>query len=84
MIMLRIVHPQLDMTKVVESCHAKLKNRRRNVEKINEAVTPVAEDMIDDLLQMDSEFFVKGNYADHLGTPANDERINIDDLLGHE
>jgi hypothetical protein len=84
MIMLQVVYPKLDMTKIVELCHAKLKRRRRNIEKINEIVTPVAEEMMDDLLRMDAEFFMKGNYAEHMNASAEDERVNIDDLMGHE
>jgi hypothetical protein len=40
--------------------------------------------MMDDLLRMDVEFFVKGNYAEHMSASADDERVNIDDLMGHE
>jgi hypothetical protein len=82
MIMLQICYPKLDMTKIVAKCQAKLTGRRRNIDKINEAVTPVAEEMMDELLRLDSEFFVRGSYAeDSLGGP-NNERINIDDILG--
>jgi hypothetical protein len=84
MIMLQVVYPKLDMTKIVELCHAKLRKRRRNIKKINEVVTHVAEEMMDDLLRMDVEFFVKGNYAEHMSASADDERVNIDDLMGHE
>jgi hypothetical protein len=84
MIMLQVVYPKLDMTKIVELCHAKLKKRRRNIDKINEIVTPVAEEMMDDLLRMDAQFFVKGNYAEHMSASADDERVNIDDMMGHE
>ena len=84
MIMLQVVYPKLDMTKIVELCHAKLKNRRRNIDKINEVVTPVAEEMMDDLLRMDAEFFVKGNYAEHMSASGDNERENIDELMGRE
>jgi hypothetical protein len=34
-------------------------------------VTPVAEEMMDKLLRMDSEFFVKGSYAEHTTTAVH-------------
>jgi hypothetical protein len=40
--------------------------------KIDDLVTPVAEDMMDELLRMDSEFFVKGSYAEHSTRPSTD------------
>ncbi|KAK1616813.1 hypothetical protein QYE76_022330 [Lolium multiflorum] len=84
MIMLQICYPKLEMTSVVETCHAKLRKRKKNVDKINDKVTPVAEEMIDDLIQMDADFFMEGHYADFMGASAEDERINIDDILGME
>jgi hypothetical protein len=84
MIMLQICHSKLEMTKVVETCHAKLKKRRRYINKINERVTPVAEEMIDDILRMDADFFMDGHYADFMGASADDERVEIDDLIGHD
>jgi hypothetical protein len=41
MIMLQICYPKLDMSNIVDLCHARLRKRRRNVDKINDAVTPV-------------------------------------------
>ena len=76
---IRVVHPKLELEKLVETCHDKCKTRRKNVMKINEAVSPISEALIEDLLRMDSEFFVKGNYVDHIGTDP--ERFRIDDLL---
>jgi hypothetical protein len=49
--------------------------------KIDDLVTPVAEDMMDELLRMDAEFFVKGSYAEHSTRPST-ERITIDHVLG--
>jgi hypothetical protein len=46
MIMLQICHPKLDMSNTVELCHARLKKRKKNIDKINDEVTPVAEKMI--------------------------------------
>jgi hypothetical protein len=80
MIMLQICYPKLDMTNIIEACHVKLRKRRRNVDKINDVVTPVAEDMIDYLLRMDANFFFESHYADFLGASAEGERINIDDI----
>jgi hypothetical protein len=84
MIMLQVCYPKFAMTNIVEIFHNKLKKRRRNVKKIYEVVTPVAEEIMDDLLRMDAEFFVKGNYADFMGVAASDERVNIDDLIEHD
>ena len=84
LIMLQIYHPKLDMTKVVETVHAKLRQRRRGVDKINARVTPVAEEIIDDILRMDADFFADGHYADFLGASVEEDRINIDDLLGRD
>jgi hypothetical protein len=69
------------MANVVDICHSKLRKRRRNVDKINDAVTPVAEKMIEDLLRMDAAFFTDYHYADTMGASAEGERVNIDDLI---
>jgi hypothetical protein len=80
LIMLQICHSKLDMTKVVETVHTKLSRRRRGVDKIDEIVTPVAEEIIGDLLRMDADFFVDDHYANFLGASVEEDRINIDDL----
>ena len=82
MIMLQICYPKLDMSNVVVLCHEQLRKRRRNVDKINEVVTPIAERMIDDLLRMDAAYFTENHYADSMGASAGEERVNIDDLIG--
>ena len=82
MIMLQVCYPKLDMTKIVAKCQAKLTRRRRNIDKINDAVTPVAEEMMDELLRLDAEFFVRGSYAEHRSGAVSNERVNIDDILG--
>jgi hypothetical protein len=79
MMMIHICYPKLDMSQIVAKCLAKMSKRKRDVGKIDDAVTPVAKDMMDELLRMDAEFFVKGSYAKH-STRA--ERVNIDDILG--
>ena len=84
LIMLQICHSKLEMTKVVETVHSKLRKRRRCVDKINDRVTPVAEEMIDDLLRMDADFFMEGHYADFMGASNDEDRVNIDDLIGHD
>jgi hypothetical protein len=84
LIMLQICHSKLEMTKVVEIFLTKLRRRRRGVDKIDGIVTPVAKEMIDDLLRMDADFFVDGHYADFLGASVEEDRVNIDDLLGHD
>jgi hypothetical protein len=82
MIMLQICYPKLDMTKIVAKCQAKLTRRRRNIDKINDVVTPVAEEMVDELLRLDDEFFVRGSYDEHRRGAAGNERVNIDDIIG--
>ncbi|KAK1605512.1 hypothetical protein QYE76_029185 [Lolium multiflorum] len=54
-----------DMGQIVPKCLAKMAKRKRNFGKYDDIVTPVAEDMMDELLRMDAEFFVKGSYAEH-------------------
>ncbi|KAK1551541.1 hypothetical protein QYE76_027024 [Lolium multiflorum] len=71
-----ICYPKLDMSDIVEICHAKLRKRKKNVDKINDVVTPVAEKMIDDLIQMDADFFMEGHYADYMGATTEGERSN--------
>jgi hypothetical protein len=78
MIMIHICHPKLDLTKIVSDCLAKKSRRKNNVDEINDMVTPVAEAMMDELLRMDSEFFVKGTYAEHKTTKG----LSIDSILG--
>jgi hypothetical protein len=78
MIMIHICHPKLDLTKIVADCLAKKSRRKNNIDSINEMVTPVAEAMMDELLRMDSEFFVKGTYAEHKTTRG----LSIDSILG--
>ncbi|KAK1695639.1 hypothetical protein QYE76_012336 [Lolium multiflorum] len=43
----------------------------------------VEEDMMDELLRMDAEFFVKGSYAEHSTRLVNNERLTIDNILGN-
>jgi hypothetical protein len=81
LIMLQICYPKLDLANLVDNCHSKLRKRRRNVDKINDAVTPVAEEMIADLLRMDATFFTDHHYADTMGTVAEGEKVTIDDLI---
>ncbi|KAK1660291.1 hypothetical protein QYE76_048450 [Lolium multiflorum] len=65
MIMIKICYPKLDVGQIVPKCLEKMSKRKRNFGKYDDIVTPVAEDMMDELLRMDSEFFVKGSYAEH-------------------
>ncbi|KAK1646142.1 hypothetical protein QYE76_063947 [Lolium multiflorum] len=64
MIMIKICYPKLDVGQIVPKCLEKMSKRKRNFGKYDDIVTPVAEDMMDELLRMDSEFFVKGSYAE--------------------
>jgi hypothetical protein len=81
LIMLQICYPKLDMSSIVDRYHASIRKRKRNVDKINDAVAPVAEEMIEDLLRMDADFFKENHYADTMGASAEHERINIDNLI---
>jgi hypothetical protein len=36
---------------------------------------------MDELLRMDSEFFVKGSYAEYTTTAANNKGLSIDSIL---
>ena len=83
MIMIKICYPKLDVGQVVPKCLAKMAKRRKNFSKYDDVVTPVAEDMMDELLRMDAEFFVKGSYADHSTRAINNERLTIDNILGN-
>ncbi|KAK1607731.1 hypothetical protein QYE76_031404 [Lolium multiflorum] len=72
-----------DVGQVVPKCLEKMSKRKRNFGKYDDIVTPVAEDMMDELLRMDSEFFVKGSYAEHSTRAVNNERLTIDNILGN-
>ena len=81
MIMIQICYPKLDLTQIVTKCLAKQAKRRRNIDKIDNIVRPIAEEMMDELLRMDAEFFVRGSYAEHSTGAANNEGTNIDAIL---
>ncbi|KAK1665602.1 hypothetical protein QYE76_053761 [Lolium multiflorum] len=83
MIMVKICYPKLDVGQIVPKCLEKMSKRKRNFGKYDDIVTPVAEDMMDELLRMDSEFFVKGSYAEHSTRAVNNERLTIDNILGN-
>jgi hypothetical protein len=80
--LLQICFLKLDMAKVVEIYHSRVEKQRRNLDKIIDVVTPVAEEMMDELLRMVSEFFIKGSYAEHTTTAANNKGLSIDSILG--
>ncbi|KAK1607691.1 hypothetical protein QYE76_031364 [Lolium multiflorum] len=81
MMMIKICYPKFDLSQIVTKCLAKMAKKKRNVGKIDDIVTPIAEDMMDELLRMDAEFFVKGSYAEHSTRASNDERLTIDNIL---
>jgi hypothetical protein len=82
--MLQICHSKLDLTQVVEKVHQKVKRRRVGVDRINTKVTPIAEEMIGDLLRMDADFFADGHYADFLGAAPEENRVTLDDILNQD
>jgi hypothetical protein len=81
LIWLKICHPKLDLNNVIDVCYSKLKQRRKNVDKLNDAVTPIAEKMTEELLRVDAAFFHKYRYADALDAPPEGEKVTIDDFL---
>jgi hypothetical protein len=84
LIMLQICHSKLDLTQVVAKVHEKVKRRRVSVDRINMKVSPVAEEMIEDLLRMDADFFADGHYADFLGAAPEEGRVTLDTILNQE
>ncbi|KAK1631906.1 hypothetical protein QYE76_006221 [Lolium multiflorum] len=84
LIMLQICHSKLDLTQVVAKVHAKVRRRRVGVDRINTKVSPIAEEMIEDLLRMDADFFADGHYADFLGAAPEENRVTLDDILNHD
>jgi hypothetical protein len=81
LIMLQICHSKLDLNQVVEKVHEKVRRRRVGIDRINTKVSPVAEEMIEDLLRMDANFFADGHYADFLGAAPEENRVTLDDIL---
>jgi hypothetical protein len=81
LIWLKICHSKLDLNKFIDVCYSKLKQRRRNVDKLNDAVTPVVENMIEELLRVDVAFFQEYHYVDALNAPAEGEKVTIYDLI---
>ncbi|KAK1692138.1 hypothetical protein QYE76_008835 [Lolium multiflorum] len=81
LIWLKICHLKLDIGNVIDVCYSKLKKRRRNIDKLNAEVSPVAEKMIEELLRIDTALFKEYHYADTQNAPAAGENINIDDLI---
>jgi hypothetical protein len=81
MIMIKICHPKFDMNQIIPKCLAKMAKKKRDVSRIDDYVTPLAEAMMDELLCMDSEFFVRGSYSEHSTRSSN--RLSIDNILGH-
>ena len=81
LIWLKICHSKLDIGNVIDVCYSKLRQRRKNVDKLNDAVTPVAEKMIEELLRVDASFFQEYHYADVLDAAFEGEKVTIDDLL---
>jgi hypothetical protein len=81
MMMIKICYPKFDMSQIVTKCLAKMAKRKRDVSKLEDHVTPVAEDMMDELLRMDAEFFVRGSYAEHSTRTSNTGRMTIDNIL---
>jgi hypothetical protein len=54
----------LDLDRVVETVLLKVSKRRVNIVRHNEAATPIAERMIDELLKVDKTFFKEYRYDD--------------------
>ncbi|KAK1648708.1 hypothetical protein QYE76_066513 [Lolium multiflorum] len=43
LIVLKICYPKMSLDNIVDICHAKLRERKRNIDKINDKVTPTVE-----------------------------------------
>jgi hypothetical protein len=59
LIWLKICHSKLDFNKVVETFYLKASKKKIKVDKHDAIVSPVAEVMVDELLQVDTGFFKK-------------------------
>jgi hypothetical protein len=64
LIWLRICYSKLDFNNVFDILYRKTSKRRVNTDKHNEVVSPVAENMIDELLRFDAAFFTDHRYDD--------------------
>jgi hypothetical protein len=64
LIWLRICYSKLDFNNVFDIVYRKTSKRRVNADKHNEVVSPVAEKMIDELLQYDAAYFTDHRYDD--------------------
>ena len=80
LIWLRIYHPKMDLDKVVEGVLLKSSKRKINLDRHNTAVSPVAEKMIDKLLEVDPSFFREYRYDDSTQQMLA-ARENIDRLI---
>ena len=69
------------MSQIVTKCLAKMAKRKRDVSKLEDHVSPVAKDMMEELLRMDAEFFVRGSYAEHSTRASDTGRLTIDNIL---
>jgi CII-binding regulator of phage lambda lysogenization HflD len=47
LIWLKICHLKLDLNNVIDVCYSKLKQRRKNIDKLNDVVTPIAKKMVE-------------------------------------
>jgi hypothetical protein len=59
LIWLKICHSKLDFNTVVETFYLKASKKKTKVDKHDAVVSPVAEVMVDELLQVDTGFFKK-------------------------
>jgi hypothetical protein len=80
LIWLRIYHPKMDLDKVVEGVLLKSSKRKINLDQHNAAVLPIAEKMIDKLLEIDSYFFKEYRHDDST-QQMRAARENIDRLI---
>jgi len=82
LIWLKICHSKLEFSRIIDIFHSKVSKRRRNIDKLNVEVSPVAEKMIEELLRVDTAFFKEFRYADSTqDTHAARDNINIDNLI---
>ena len=82
LIWLKICHSKMEFGRIIDIFHSKVSKRRRNIDKLNVEVSPIAEKMIEELLRVDTAFFKEFRYADSTQNfHAAGDNINIDNLI---
>jgi hypothetical protein len=64
LIWLKVCHSKLDFDKLVETFYRKVSRKRISTDELDKLASPVAENMIDELLRYDADFFKDLRYDD--------------------